>query len=75
MHVSKSTFVANCYTLYNNNNNNNNNNTFYLRSAFQDTQGHFTEHHQNKTMTRKINLKHSIKQHSNINIQRKKNTE
>ena len=28
----------------NNNNNNNNNNTFNLKGAFQDTQGHLTEH-------------------------------
>ena len=27
-----------------NNNNNNNNNTFNLKGAFQDTQGHLTEH-------------------------------
>ena len=32
------------------NNNNNNNNISYLRSAFQDTQGHFTGGHQNQTM-------------------------
>ena len=43
--------------LNNKNNDNNNNNTFYLRSAFQDTQGYFTGEHQNKTMDKKHQFK------------------
>ena len=54
-------------------NDNNSNNTFYLRSAFQDIQGHFTGGHQSKTMDKKlINLKHPIEQHSDTQIQKKK---